>query len=118
MLTGYVFILAAAISWGFIGIFSAVAFSQGLGPMEIAFWRAIPAWCCFGGQAFWCGQTKVKKQDLPLLAVFGISLFYISYQYAVKSGGAAFAAVLLYTAPAWVVAFSFLIYQEKLTAIR
>jgi DME family drug/metabolite transporter len=121
MLTGYVFILAAAISWGFIGIFSAVAFSQGLGPMEVAFWRAILAWCCFGGQAIWCGQTKVKKQDLPLLAffaVFGISLFYISYQYAVKSGGAAFAAVLLYTAPAWVVAFSFVIYREKLTAIK
>lgn len=35
-----------------------------------------------------------------------------------KSGGAAFAAVLLYTAPAWVVAFSFLIYREKLTPVK
>jgi len=121
MAIGYLFILAAAVSWGFIGIFSAAAFSQGLSPMEVAFWRAILAWFCFGGQAFWRGQTKVTLRDVPLLVLFailGISLFYISYQYAVKSGGAAFAAVLLYTAPAWVVAFSFLIYREKLTRIK
>lgn len=121
MITGYLFILAAAISWGFIGIFATVAFSQGLGPMEVAFWRAALTWIFFGSQAFLLGQTRVKVQDLPLLvlfAVFGISLFYISYQYAVKSGGAAFAAVLLYTAPAWVVACSFLIYKEKLTPIK
>ncbi len=89
--------------------------------MEVALWRAILAWCCFAGQAFLRGQTKVKMQDLPLLALFaflGISLFYITYQYAVKLGGAAFAAVLLYTAPAWVVAFSFLVHREKLTPIK
>ena len=32
-----------------------------------------------------------------------------------KYGGAAFAAVLLYTAPAWVIASSLFIYKEKLT---
>lgn len=121
MITGYLFILAAATCWGFIGIFSAVAFSQGVGPMEVAFWRAILAWFCFAGHAFLRSQTTIKKQDIPLLALFaafGISLFYIAYQYAVKSGGAAFAAVLLYTAPGWVVAFSFAIYREKFTTLK
>ena len=121
MLTGYLFILAAAISWGFIGIFSAVAFSQGLGPAEVAFWRALLAWGCFGTQAVWLRQTKVDRRDLPLLTffgLFGITLFYIAYQYAVKNGGAALAAVLLYTAPAWVVVSSLVLFREKLTVIK
>lgn len=121
MVIGYVFIISAAVCWGFIGIFSSIAFAEGLGPMEVAFWRALIAWVFFAGQAFIRKETKVKVKDIPLLvffAIFGISIFYIAYQYAVKTGGAAFAAVLLYTAPAWVVAFSFLIYREKLTIIK
>lgn len=121
MITGYLFILAAAILWGFIGIFSSVAFAEGLGPLEVAFWRALFGWFCFGSQAVLRGQTRVEMKDLPLLAffaVFGIALFYISYLYAVKTGGVAFAAVLLYTAPAWVIACSVLIYREKLTMVK
>ncbi len=89
--------------------------------MEVAFWRALITWICFGSQALVRKETRVDRKDLPLLAifaVFGISLFYIAYQYAVKTGGAAFAAVLLYTAPAWVVVFSYFIYREKLTKIK
>lgn len=121
MITGYLYILTAAVSWGFIGIFSGIAFSQGLSPMEVAFWRAVLAWLCFGGQAFYSRQIKVELKDLPILAffaIFGIAVFYIAYQYAVKSGGAAFAAVLLYTAPAWVVASSFVLYKERLTGLK
>lgn len=121
MLTGYLFIISAATAWGLIGIFSSLAFSQGIGPMEVAFWRAVLTWFCFAGQAFIYKETRVDKKDIPLLMVFGllgISLFYISYQYAVKTAGAAFASVLLYTAPAWVVACSFFIYREKLTLIK
>lgn len=70
MITGYIFILSAAVSWGFIGIFSSLAFSEGLGPMEVAFWRAFIAWLCFGAQAFWRGETRVEIKDLPLLVFF------------------------------------------------
>jgi len=121
MLTGYLFIIMAATFWGLIGIFSSLAFSQGVGPMEVAFWRAVLTWACFGSQAVIRKETKIDKKDLPLFVVFslfGISLFYIAYQYAVKTGGAAFASVLLYTAPAWVVTCSFFIYREKLTWLK
>lgn len=121
VMKGYLFIFSAAACWGLIGIFSSLAFSQGLGPMEVAFWRAVLAWLLFGGQAIYTSQTTLVKKDIPLLTVFGlfgISLFYISYQYAVKEGGAALASVLLYTAPAWVVICSFFLYREKLTAIK
>lgn len=118
MIKGYAFILSAAACWGIIGIFSSIAFAQGVGPMEVAFWRALITWFFFGTQALVLRQTGMAKKDFPLLAAFallGISLFYISYQYAVKTAGAAFASVLLYTAPAWVVVCSFFIYREKLT---
>jgi len=120
-LTGYIFIILAASCWGFIGIFSFIAFSQGVEPMEIAFWRALLAWLLFGVQALLRKETHLAKRDIPLLVIFGflgVSLFYISYLYAVKNGGAAFASVLLYTAPAWVIACSFVIYREKLTSSK
>jgi DME family drug/metabolite transporter len=121
MSAGYFFILSAALCWGLIGIFSSFAFSQGIEPMEVAFWRACLAWPCFAVQAFVRKETYLVKKDIPLIfifAVFGISLFYISYLYAVKSGGAAFAAVLLYTAPAWVVLVAFFVYKERLTWVK
>lgn len=121
MITGYLFIITAATCWGLIGIFSSLAFSQGIGPMEVAFWRAILTWLLFGTQAILKKETRMDKKDFPLFFIFGIlgiSLFYISYQFAVKTAGAAFASVLLYTAPAWVVACSYFIYKEKLTLIK
>jgi DME family drug/metabolite transporter len=121
MFTGYVFIISAATLWGLIGIFSSLAFSQGIGPMEVAFWRAVLTWICFGTQAVIQKETHMEKQDIPLFVLFallGITLFYICYQFAVKTGGAAFASVLLYTAPAWVLICSFFIYKEKLTVIK
>ena len=121
MLTGYGFIVAAATCWALIGIFSSIAFAQGVAPMEVAFWRALFAWLCFSGHALIFGQTRLEKRDIPMLAffgVFGIFLFYVSYQYAVKTGGAALASVLLYTAPAWVVVCSFLFFRERVSIYK
>ncbi|MCP3875133.1 MAG: EamA family transporter [Desulfobacteraceae bacterium] len=121
MLTGYLFVISAATCWGFIGIFSSLAFSQGVEPMEVAFWRAVLTWLCFGTHAIIIKETRIDKKDFPLFIIFGlfgVSLFYISYQFAVKTAGAAFASVLLYTAPAWVVICSFFIYKEKLTVLK
>ena len=120
-LKGYLFIITAASCWGLIGIFSSFAFAQGLHPMEVAFWRALFAWLCFGTHALLRGETHLEKRDIPLLGFFGlfaIFLFYVSYQYAVKTGGAALAAVLLYTAPAWVVVCSFFFFRERLSVAK
>lgn len=119
--TGYFFIILAATCWGLIGIFSSLAFSQGVQPMEVAFWRACITWICFAVQAFAKKETYLDKKDIPIFMVFaffGVSLFYISYQFAVKTGGAAFASVLLYTAPAWVIIVAFFVYKERLTLVK
>ena len=121
MYRGYLFILMAATCWGFIGIFSFVAFNQGIEPMEVAFWRAVLAWLFFFTQAIVQKETKLYPKDLPLLLVFGIlgiTAFYVSYLIAVKEGGAAFAAVMLYTAPAWVVVSGYFVYKEKLNVAK
>ena len=117
MLRGYAFILTAASCWALIGIFSFVAFNQGIEPMEVAFWRAVLAWLFFSTQAVVQKQTTFVAKDVPLLLLFsllGISAFYVSYLVAVNEGGAAFAAVMLYTAPAWVIVCAYFIYKEKL----
>jgi drug/metabolite transporter (DMT)-like permease len=121
ILRGYAFIIAAAVLWGMIGPLAKLAFREGVAPLEVAFWRALFAWVCFGGQAIWWGKVRVRAADLPLLALFGFTgvfLFYGSYQIAVQKGGAALASVLLYTAPAWVALMAALCFKERMTATK
>lgn len=117
---GYLYIITAAILWGgVIGPFGKMAFQEGLLPLEVAFWRAIIGWTFFLITALFNKKFFVDKRDLPGLAIFGflcVTLFFGSYQIAVEKGGAALAAVLLYTAPAWVVLLSRIFLKEKFTA--
>ena len=117
MLQGYLYIILAAVLWGIIGPVSKLAFSQGLAPMEVAFWRAVLAWICFGSHALLKKEVRIHARDVPALVLFavgGVSLFFGSYQMAIETGGAALAAVLLYTAPAWVTLLSRVIFQEPI----
>jgi drug/metabolite transporter (DMT)-like permease len=63
----------------------------------------------------------VRKKDIPLLLLFaltGVTMFYGSFQLSVQSGGAALAAVLLYTAPAWVAVMARIFFMEPLTPTK
>ncbi len=118
VLRGYLYIIAAAVLWGMIGPLAKLAFREGVEPLEVAFWRAFFAWLCFGGQAVWLRKVRVRRSDLPMLALFGFTgvfLFYGSYQIAVQMGGAALASVLLYTAPAWVTLMAAIFFKERMT---
>jgi len=112
---GYLFMLLAAASWALIGPVSKVAQAAGLSPVEIAFWRALIGGGLFAAHALLLRQTPPRGRDLGGVVLFGlagVSLFYLSYQLAVAYGGAALASVLLYTAPAWVVAGSLLFLRQ------
>ncbi len=116
---GYLLILAAATLWGTIGPVARRAFAEGIAPMEVAFWRAVLAWIFFALHARFKRKLRLDVKDLPMVVLFsvtGVTLFYSSYQIAVKTGGAALAAVLLYTAPAWVGILSPIFLKERLTA--
>lgn len=59
----------------------------------------------------------MPARDLPRAGVFAllaVTLFYTANLMAIKTGGAAFASVMLYTAPAWVAVFSMLIFRERI----
>jgi drug/metabolite transporter (DMT)-like permease len=115
---GYIYILIAAMLWGFLGPFARMAFHEGVAPLEVAFWRAALAWLLFASQALAQRRIRVNPRDLPGLALFGflcVTLFFGAYQVAVAKGGAALASVLLYTAPAWVFLLSRLFFKETIT---
>ena len=118
---GYLYIIAAAALWGILGPFSRLAFSQGVAPMEVAFWRAVLAWGFFGIHAVATRSVGLRLHDLPMVVLFaitGVTLFYGSYQMAIRTGGAAVASVLLYTAPAWVAVLARFAFRELFTPAK
>lgn len=115
---GYLYIAAAAALWGILGPFSRLAFSEGVQPMEVAFWRAALTWGFFGIHAAATHSLRIDLRDLPMVALFavtGVTAFYGTYQMAIRGGGAALASVLLYTAPAWVALLARLAFKEPFT---
>ena len=117
-LAGYFAIAIAAALWGSLGVVSRIILEAGVEPLELSVWRASIAGALFAAHAIARGRTRVTRADWPALALFavvGVSLFYLSYLLAVRTGGAALAAILLYTAPAWVALASALWLDEPMT---
>lgn len=118
---GYAYIALAAVLWGLLGPVSKLAFQEGVAPLEVAFWRAV-----FGGVLFAVhisvtgAKHPERRHGLAVLffGIIGIALFYSAYQFAVEQGGATLAAVLLYTAPAWVALMSVFLLSERITLLK
>ena len=112
-------ILCAAVLWGLLGILGKSAQAAGVGPLEVAFWRAVLGGGLFALHAAVTRAALPRGRDLWLTAGFGIlgvSVFYGTYQLAVRAGGASLASVLLYTAPAFVALMGWAFLRERLGA--
>ncbi len=118
---GYLLVTLAALLWATLGVFYTVAVhSFGLHPLTVVAYRALLGGIILGlallpqrSSAF-----ALRRDHLGLFlayVVFGIALFYAVYVYAVALIGVAVAAVLLYTAPAWVALIAALFLHEPLT---
>jgi uncharacterized membrane protein len=115
--SGVLLVLAAAILWGSLGPVSRVALAEGMEPLAVAFWRATFGWVFFAAHAGAQRSLVIARHDIALVVLFGlvsVSGFYGSYQLAVLFGGAARAAVLLYTAPVWVAGLAIAFLGERL----
>jgi DME family drug/metabolite transporter len=115
---GYLCIALAAALWGSLGVVSRGILAAGVDPLELSVWRATIAGVLFAVHAIARRRVRVARADYPVLGVFavtGVSVFYLSYLFAVRTGGAALAAILLYTAPAWVALASALWLHEPMT---
>jgi DME family drug/metabolite transporter len=116
---GYAYIAGAALLWATIGPAARFALRAGVTPLELSFWRAGIAGVLFAIHASARGRLRIARRDLPAVgafAVLGVTLLYWSYFRAVELGGAALAAILLYTAPAWVAVAASIWLGERLTA--
>jgi len=110
--------VASALLWATIGPTARFALRAGIDPLEISFWRAVIGGVFFALHATVRGRLRIAHRDVPAVggfALLGVTIFYWSYFRAVELGGAALAAILLYTAPAWVALAAALWLGERLT---
>jgi DME family drug/metabolite transporter len=121
---GYLLVLLAASLWATLGvIYKHLAESHGLPPLAVAGLRA-----GLGGLILLAGLLALRRSWLRLsrqalrvvllYGVFGIALFYATYINAILSVGVGVAAVLLYTAPAWVAIIAWRFLGERLTRLH
>lgn len=118
---GGLLILAAALLWSNLGVAGRFAFRAGVVPLEAAFYRAaisfaslLPLLIATDRRAL-----RIRPGDLGLFAAFGfvgVAAFFVVYMTAISMTTVATAAILLYTAPAFVIVLSALLFGETLTA--
>ncbi len=114
---------AAAVLWGTLGVAVRSLLASGLSPLQAAAWRASGA---FAVLLIYCllvnrPALRVRRRDLPLLAAFGavsVAGFMTIYFMAIDLTTIATAAVLMYTAPAWVVILARAFYGEAMTPMK
>ncbi len=122
-LRGYLQIIAAAVLWGTVGVGVRSLFAAGLSPLQAAGLRAAGAFLVL---LLYCLVARrralvVSARDLPLLAAFGavsVAGFMTVYFTAIELTTVATAAVLMYTAPAWVVVLARLMFHESMTRMK
>jgi len=118
---GGLLILAAALLWSSLGVAGRFAFRAGVVPLEAAFYRAAIS---FASLLLFLIATdrralRIRPGDLGLFAAFGfvgVAAFFVVYMTAISMTTVATAAILLYTAPAFVIVLSALLFGETLTA--
>jgi DME family drug/metabolite transporter len=112
-------VLVAATLWASIGVFYKFLIDGfGLTPLAAATLRA-----SVGGMILLVGllalqvDLHVPRRDWPgflAYGLFGVATFFIAYVNAIHLTGVAVAAVLMYTAPAWVAVISWRWLGERL----
>lgn len=115
---GYLYVAIAAVLWGLLGPVTRIALREGMDAVEVAVWRALLAAGIFAVHAIVIRRVRIDRRDLPSVIAFGVigvAGLLACYSRAVETGGAALAAILLYTAPVWVAILSALFLGERMT---
>ena len=120
---GVLMVAGGAILWGTLGIIFTTAIRLGVNATALAFWRAsLSALIMIVGLgALRPRLLRIRPRDVPFFLIFGmlsIGALSVVYIQAVDRVGVATAAVLLYTAPAWVTVLAWQLYDEPLTRTK
>ena len=118
---GLVCVLAAGTFWGTMGFFARNLYAAGFGPLEVAQTR-ITTGLIFVGLyilLFNRSQFKVKLKDIWCFlgtGILSLLLFCTCYFSALNYTSLAVAAILLYTAPFFVMLLSLVLFKEKMNS--
>ncbi|MDO4805317.1 MAG: DMT family transporter [Lachnospiraceae bacterium] len=122
-ISGIFFILIAGACWGSIGIFVRKFNSLGLVSMDIVAVRSV--FTAVFMAAFLAvydrSLLKIRLRDIWCFAGTGIvSMVFFNYCYfgLIRISSLSVAAVMLYTAPAFVMLLSAVIFHERITAVK
>ena len=117
----YLYIIGAAALWGLIGLFVKTIAGQGFTSMQIVALRAMASASCITLVMLWkgLGQLHIAWRDCWMFVgtgIFSLVFFNFCYFNCIQSSSLAVAALLLYTAPAFVMLMSLLLFDESFTA--
>ena len=120
MRKGILYVLIAATSWGMLPVIAGKIYAAGTGSLETAAVRAYLAALVFIGMGIRYRRQilTIRLRHLPFYACYGliaITGLYVVYLSAIQLISGAMACTLMYTAPAFVILFSRLIYKEPIT---
>jgi DME family drug/metabolite transporter len=122
-LRGYGLALVAAGLWATLGLIYHRLEGYGLSRLTIAFFRAVVAALILFPILVWRRPRwlRVERRDWLLfvaLGLLGVATFFVVYIYAIALTGMGVAAVLMYTAPAWVTLISAIFFKERLSRLK
>lgn len=123
MAAGYLAVALAGTMWGSLGVWAKLLFALGLAPGPAVTLRAVIGFIFLAAGLYIARPQalKVDRSDLPFLAFFGfgaVTAFYLLYFTTISLTTIGTAAVLLYTAPAFVNILARLIFNEPLTSTK
>jgi drug/metabolite transporter, DME family len=123
---GAALVLGAAALWATFGIFAKHLYGAGFAPLELASVRAAIGFLAFAVYALprmlaRSSSLRVGWCAMPFFfayGVFGYALFTLVFFGALERTTVSIAVALLYTAPAFVLGMSALLWREQLTPAR
>lgn len=120
---GFLQVIFAAILWGTLGVFGKTLNSLGVEATSIVTIRIVIAF--LGLVVYWLFAKKdfprIEKRDLPLLLLYTLTsviAYNLLYFSAISLIPIAVAAILLYLSPIFVLFFSALFLNEKITLLK
>lgn len=117
------FVLLAGTLWGCIGIFVRRYNALGLSSMQTVTVRMVISAVLFAlfVLIYKRGLFKIRLKDIWIFlgsGVISVGLFTYCYFSSIELSSLSVAAVLLYTAPAFVMLFSLILFKEKMTIAK
>ena len=121
---GILSVLAAGVLWGSMGFFVRILTQDyGFSSLQVVTLRLSVAAFCFFILSFIKGirVLKVKPAHLPIMfcaGFFGVFSLSVTYFLSMKYSSLSLAAILMYTAPIFVMIASLFLFKEKMTFIK